>query len=598
MNSLHCCMQQQQLTPLSYYFSRFIAKQAEVEEDGLLAKTAAWLSQCNQQGDVYLDLAAKAETPWFDLAEGEQAPALNVWRASLLDNVCVSTDIELAPMVLDGNRLYLYRFHQYEQCVAAAILTRLQSQSQLDETLLISGLRRLFPSPATNTIDWQCVAAALAVSRNFAVISGGPGTGKTTSLVKVLTLLLEQQENMKIRLAAPTGKAAARMMESIRNARTDIDCSESIRKLIPTDASTIHRLLGFNGRKFRHHGDNPLIVDCLVIDEASMIDLPLMAQIMDALPSTARLILLGDRDQLASVEAGSVLGDITGHGHSICYSAQTAEQIAQLIAQPSSLLPQAAEAPEISNAIALLRTSHRFDANSGIGQFAKLSNEGNVSSALQLLTDKKFNDLQWVPTNSIKQTVEHISSEYAAYLLCNDVHEAMSTFESFRVLCAVKQGATGVEGINQAIANQLVSQGKLVGTGLVHGMPVMVSANHLELKLFNGDIGLIWGNSRGELRVYFRQDDNSLRDLPLQSLPKHQPAWAMTVHKSQGSEFNQVLLILPDDKHNPLLTRELLYTATTRARKKFILHAQSNVIQQAITHKLQRATGLAERLGW
>ena len=328
------------LPPLSYYFARFVARGSGAEQDGLLAHSAALVSRCNLRGDICVDLGKYVGRPLFE-HEGDtpldvpRGPALDEWLDTLAAAPWVGSPKRSAPLVLEGQRLYLGKYWRYEQRVAEALTERMQRPPNLDVARLRDGLQRLFPGDHADQVDWQKVAAAIAVSHRFAVISGGPGTGKTTTVVKVLALLLEQDPGMHIALAAPTGKAVARLSQAIRAGKSRVDAAEEILARVPEEASTLHRRLGFGvDSSFRHHRDNPLVVDCLVVDEASMIDLPLMAHLLDALPSRTRLILLGDRDQLASVEAGNVLGDITGHGQEIRYSPGQIELLEGLGAVP------------------------------------------------------------------------------------------------------------------------------------------------------------------------------------------------------------------------------------------------------------------------
>jgi len=588
---------EQVITTIGYFFSRFIAEQAGQSETGVLARTAGWLSDVQVKGDVCLDLGKHASAPWPN--QKGTTPDLDSWCSALLNSNCVGIPGELAPMTLDGHRLYLNRFWRYEEEVARSISARLTQPQSINKQLLQKGLLRLFGNQKPDDVDWQMLAAALATTRQFSVISGGPGTGKTSSLVKVLVLLLEQQPDMLIRMAAPTGKAAARMMESIRAAKAKVETDERTRTRIPDQASTLHRLLGYSPRGFRHDKNNPLSVDCLVIDEASMVDLPMMARLLAALPETARLILLGDRDQLASVDAGNVLGDITGHGHEIAYSPNTAKELAELTGIDSSVLQVQEGSPEVADAIALLRKSYRFKDDSGIGRLARSINSGNAKAAVEILSDASSCELAWLPDISLNDLLEQITEAYTPYLQSLDVEKAMGLFEAQRVLCAVRRGPVGMETINQAIANRLKAKGLLAGGDAVHGMPVMVTGNNYELKLFNGDVGLLWRNAEGHIRAYFRQADNELRDIPAQSLPQYELSWAMTVHKSQGSEFDRVILMLPEtEEGSTVLTRELLYTAITRAKKQFTLYGKSDAVKRAAMHTVNRSTGLASRLQW
>jgi exodeoxyribonuclease V alpha subunit len=631
-------LEQQILSPLSYFFAQFITRQAGEQEDGVLGCTAALLSERNQQGDVCLELPRFSGQNFFAaeiaaLSRGPHTVSYSAllaipeplqWRELLQKSNCVGNPGQVAPLILDGDRLYLSRFWSYEEQVAKALLERSIQVSDINIMSLQNGLDRLFPGKdiKAGEFDWQKLASALAVSSRFAVISGGPGTGKTTTVVKVLALLLEQNPGLQIRLAAPTGKAAARMVESIRSRKNEIEMSEEIRNLIPESASTLHRLLSYDGKRFRYNSSNPLMADCLVVDEASMIDLTMMARLLAAMPAHTRLILLGDRDQLASVEAGNVLGDITGHGQEIIYSAQQAGFLAELIGsevqQPSGDLSVTGSAGNPADSIALLRTSYRFHSDSGIGRLAKLVNQGLGADAIDLLLDHKLQlsdellseystttdfgrELNWLPGDADRlnnRALEWAVARYSEYLQQTDVRLALDVFNCSRVLCAMHAGELGESEFNRRVEERLTAKGMLVGGDLCHGKPVMVTVNDYELELFNGDIGLLWRNEHGELRAWFPQINGEVRDIAAANLPQYSPAWALTVHKSQGSEFDQVLLILPQDEKNSLLSRELIYTAITRAKKKVIVHAKEAAFVKGCENHVQRSSGLAGRLGW
>ncbi len=632
-------LDQQILSPLSYFFAQFITRQAGEQEDGVLGCTAALLSERNQQGDVCLELPRFSGQRFFEteIAAVPRAqhisfdsappviPAAMQWRELLQKSSCVGIPGQVAPLILDGDRLYLSRLWGYEEQVAQALLERSIQVSDINIETLQQGLQRLFPDKdiEAGEMDWQKLASALAVSSRFAVISGGPGTGKTTTVVKVLALLLEQNPALQIRLAAPTGKAAARMVESILSRKSETEMSQEIRNLIPETASTLHRLLSYDGKRFRYNRSNPLTADCLVVDEASMIDLTMMAGLLAAMPAHTRLILLGDRDQLASVEAGNVLGDITGHGQEIFYSAQQAGFLAQLTGietqQSSGDLSLVRSARNPADSIALLRTSHRFRSDSGIGRLAKLVNQGLGEDAIALLLDETARpladgslskyaltadfsrELNWLPGDADRlntRALEWAVTNYSEYLQQTDVRLALEVFNRSRVLCATHAGELGEGEFNRRVEERLTAQGMLVGGDLCHGKPVMVTVNDYELELFNGDIGLLWRNEQDELRAWFPQINGEVRDIAATNLPQYTAAWALTVHKSQGSEFDQVLLILPQDDKNPLLSRELIYTGITRARKKVIVHGKETAFVTGCESHVQRSSGLAERLGW
>ncbi|MGH8465873.1 MAG: exodeoxyribonuclease V subunit alpha, partial [Pseudomonas sp.] len=542
------------ISELSFYFADFVGRQCDKTSSSdsgaprdLLMLTAALLSESNQRGDVCLDLAALAGQPLFPQLP-TLAPPLPEWRTRLLASGCAAEEGGVAPLLLSGNRLYLYRYWQAETGILAAINQRLEGDVTPDVPMLQAALVRLFPTdPAQGTgPDWQKLACALAVSKQFVVISGGPGTGKTTTVVKVLAMLLEQNPAMRLRLAAPTGKAAARMVESIREARSRLSLSPRLLDLMPGEAKTLHRLLGYLPQGFRHHRDNPLPVDCLVIDEASMIDLTLMHAVLDALPAHARVILVGDRDQLASVEAGSVLGDITGHGQTLSYSPQTARQLSALTGYDVGSLPVSESLPPVADAIALLRTSYRFAADSGIGRLARLVNSGDADGALALLQQHGRQggelpaatavDLHWSVARSdeavLKAAMDWAVSRYQHYLRCDEVGEALRRFSAMRILCAVHDGPLGDHALNRSIAERLRSAGLLGSEEYAHGRPVMITVNDYELELYNGDIGLLWRGGDGTLEACFAQVDGQVRHIPAISLPEHVTAWALTVHKS------------------------------------------------------------------
>jgi len=581
------------LPSLCLAFGDFIARQTGQASDGILARTAAWLSWSYTQGHVCLDLAEKCEQPWFDglFMDEALAPSLIDWRTALCGSPCVAAPEHYAPMVLDGNRLYLHRYYHDEGAIAQALLQRMNTPVPCDETVLRATLSRLFPD---ERFAEQKRAVALAANRLFSVIAGGPGTGKTTSLVALLAALLEQQATLRIAVAAPTGKAAARMMESMQNMQLQLPLAATVRQALPSQAATIHRLLGFDGHHFAHHAQRPLALDLLVIDEASMVDVSLMAAIIHALPTQARLILLGDRDQLASVDAGSVLGDITGHGHTIDYSPATHDYLNRIMGDGESTamhLPSPNQ--HIANSVALLQTSHRFEARSGIAQLADACNRGDTHTASNCFDHA--DDIQLATGDPDAAAKQAINAYCACYRQHRNPNDLLLALGQFRLLCAVRQGRFGVESLNRQIARTLRAEGLLYGR---HGMLQMVTRNHPTHNVFNGDLGIIWRDADGQERLHMRMPDGSLKAFAPAMLPDGEAAWAMTVHKAQGSEFDQVALLLHDDPDHALLTRELLYTAITRARQHFTLYATPEVLTATIERHIQRSSGLAHRLGW
>ncbi|MEG3753751.1 exodeoxyribonuclease V subunit alpha [Psychromonas arctica] len=464
--------------------------------------------------------------------------------------------------------------------------------------------------------DWQKISAALALTSARCIISGGPGTGKTTTVVKLLALLLNAQPDLIIKMVAPTGKAAARLTESITNALDELDLGHSAEEQaapnIPTDASTIHRLLGVrnNSAHFRHHARNQLTLDLLLVDEASMVDLPLMAKLLSALPDHARLILLGDKDQLASVEAGAVLGDICSFIES-GYSQQKAQQLAELTGFDCLLSQGTHSQATMSDNLCLLRKSYRFDQFSGIGYLASAVNKGGVTAAKLSALCEQYDDLAYY-ANDADNAADFdrlVVEGYAPYLsqLCvinqgnrDKAKSLLSAFNDFKILCATREQEWGVDALNHRCEKLLQKAGLLVRrfdmtqTWYV-GRPVMVTENSYHLGLFNGDIGLCLEDEHGQLRVYFVMPDGSISDFQPSRLPAHQTVFAMTVHKSQGSEFKHTLLALPDYAL-PVMNRELIYTGITRAKKRLTLIADLALVASSVRNRASRNSRLTERL--
>ena len=594
------------LTDIDRHFAAFICRLAGTG-DRRLWLAAALVSQAVGNGHVCLDLGSAVDEA-SAREDGIGDPA--AWGEELRNWPVVGRPGDFTPLVLDGaNRLYLHRYWRYEQELAASLLRRgAETPAPVDEALLRDGVRRLFPIQGGGETDWQLIAALAAVSRRFAVISGGPGTGKTSTVVKVLALLLEQAKGDKFRmaLAAPTGKAAARLRESILHERGRIECSETVRELIPADVSTLHRLLGFvpGSSVFRHNRENPLPFHLVVIDEASMVSLPLMAKLVDALAENARLILLGDRDQLASVEAGAVLGDIGDTGTMHGFSRTFRDLAERMTGAALSAEPCAEEAPHrLQDAVIILRKSYRFAADSGIGALANLVNEGNGAAAVALLRKEAFSDIVLdvsPPAERVGEALANaICTGYAPYLHGKSAIEAHGLFGRFRILCALRQGPYGTEAVNRLVEGVLCREGliDLHGHRWYAGQPVMVTRNDYALQLFNGDIGIILPDpaARNELRAFFPAADGTLRSILPLRLPEHETAYAMTVHKSQGSEFGRVLLLLPD-RQSDVLTRELIYTAITRAKEGVELRMQDELLKWAIGRRIERKSGLREAL--
>ncbi|QLC72966.1 exodeoxyribonuclease V subunit alpha [Pseudomonas sp. LPB0260] len=570
-------------------------RRLEADAEPLVLLSAALLCSALDEGDVCLPLARLAgRRPWPE--HDCVLPALDDWRKRLEASSLVGAAGDFTPLILDGERLYLARYHAYERRLAEQLLSRAGDRPAVDEARLGESLARLFAFNSQQP-DWQRLAAAQAVRRRLAVISGGPGTGKTTTVVRLLAALLEQgDQRLAIGLAAPTGKAAARMAEAIRGAKAALPVDEAIKAALPEEARTLHRLLGSRGDTpaVRHHAGNPLALDVLVVDEASMVDLALMAKLVDALPPGARLILLGDKDQLAAVEAGAVFAELCeGRGFDAQAAAEleriTGQQVA--VEQPTSAL---------GDAVVLLSHSHRFAGDSGIGELARRINGGDVAGTFGLLRENR-GDLAWIAEPTPQALLERLEQGYAPFLgaaRSGDPAAAFAAFNAFRALCAQREGAWGVSGINEALEARIKRRAQVASRDRWYvGRPVMVRQNDYALGLFNGDIGICLHGEHG-LRVFFEgegEGEDGFRPFAPARLPSHDSAFAMTVHKSQGSEFTEVLLALPEQP-SPLLTRSLFYTGITRAKQRVEIWGLAPRLGEAVATRAERAAGLAERL--
>jgi exodeoxyribonuclease V alpha subunit len=537
------------------HFARFINDFGEGE---LPAIAAAMLSRNIRHGHICLDLV-KGPMHFDEPLPIFIWPKLETWEKAFAKNRAIGNPADGRPLVLDNaGRLYLRRYWEYEKALAEGILMRSDSQTPA----------------ARRTGDLQELAIETALARRFVVISGGPGTGKTTTVLKILERMVSQPggENLRIALAAPTGKAAARLQETLlagggNGVRQD---------RLPKSASTLHRLLGprRNSVYFRHNAKNPLPVDLVVVDEASMVPLTMMAKLFAALPHRANVILLGDRDQLSSVEPGAVLGDI-----------------ARAASEPGPL----------HGSLVVLDKNYRFGNESNIFALCNAVREGEIERALNILNSDDRPDVISGRTPHPLQVAERLRQRvvagYSACLRAPDPAEALKEFKKFRVLCALRTGPYGVESLNRTIEKILREERLVSGAQNTYaGMPILITQNDYQLRLYNGDIGILLPDpANGSLLAWFIGEDGGIRRVPPARLPEYEPAFVMTVHKSQGSEFDNVLLILPD-KESPVLTRELVYTGLTRARSRVEVWFQESVLRAAIGRAIQRGSGLRDRL--
>ena len=569
-------------------------------------QAAIAVSLATGAGHVCLPLTAVA-------ASGTAVREIGALRDRLLGSRLVGTPADAAgkPLILDSeDRLYLHRYYDYERRLARRLMRAATAAPLAVGAAARALLNQLFAGNAATAggrTDWQKIGVALALRQRLAVVSGGPGTGKTTAVVNLLACLLEEDPDCRVVLAAPTGKAAARMTEAIRMRAEHLP--GDIRGRLPAESFTIHRLLGVlpQGPKFIHHAGNPLSIDALVIDEASMLDLALATRLLEAVPDTARIVLLGDKDQLAAVESGAVFAEISSDP---TLSASCRADLAEMCGlSPSDIEPAAASHPSaLTDTVVWLKQNFRFAADSGIGRLAAGINGSQASETLAWLRAGTDDSVLWLDDDGSEPgeaTWQVINDGYAPYIEAvrrdaSDLAAIERAFSAFRVLCAEREGARGVGGINQRMEQQArdalaPTTGQAARSPWYPGRPVIVLRNDYILKLFNGDIGIALPNDDGVLAVYFPTGAGEFRAIAPARLPEHQTAFAMTVHKSQGSEFDEVAVLLPAS-HSRVVTRELLYTAVTRARRRVTLCTASAELTTGIETSTQRNSGLLARL--
>lgn len=605
------------LRPLDLAFARLVADLSpDAPPDVLVA--AALVAHVEGQGQSCLDLDALEMSAGAVLGWDDDAVAALVRPRR--DALCTSPVVQDGeddtrdgrPLVLDGPRLYLRRYWKYERAVAAGMLDRGRASVAVDEAAARVWLDRLFPGAAG--FDWQKAACALALRGRLSIITGGPGTGKTWTAARFLALvfaLAPDPSSLRIALAAPTGKAAARLKQAIDAALDDLQASVGARLPLAALAArigaarTLHGLLGATTwtRRFRHDRSNPLEVDLLIVDEASMVHVEMMAALFEALPPLTRVILLGDKDQLASVEAGAVLGDLCRDAAAGRYRADTR---AYLLATTGQRLPKTfedARGSPLAQQTVMLRISQRFGRE--ISALATAINAGDAAGAGAALTGSATVSWTIAPGPAAvvdlaeagyRPVLDAIAVQVADEAFETRVRRVLTAFDRFRVMCAVKDGAWGVAGLNAAIEERLARGGLAVRSGdWYEGRPVIVTRNDYDIGVFNGDVGIVLTGPAGGARAWF-VDGEGVRSVAVARLADVETAFAMTVHRAQGSEFEHAVLVLPPG-HQRVVTRELVYTGVTRARSRFTLVSSGrDVLADAIARPTRRSSGLHHRL--
>lgn len=558
------------------------------------------------------------------------------WEAELAGHVAVAGPENAALrrhlLVLDDGRLYLQRYWDYEQRLARMINERLKAPAfdfpEPTQPLGVMAPRfvgtigdEISGESEGQSLNFQAAAVCAGLRNHFTIISGGPGCGKTSVVAAVAALWLEYRPQTRIGLCAPTGLAQARLHKALLDEIDFLNCSDKVKgELRKLSAATIHRLLGFRpGSGFRYHAENLLPVDLLIVDEASMVPLWIMTSLFAALPEGCAIILLGDRNQLASVEAGAVLGELCSLGAENRFSSGFQKDFFRLTMASSHKLPEASEKALLEDHIVELKRSYRFTPDGGIArlQRAIMIPERVVadSDLDQLCADDPSGEvgIRLLPTQgpafeafllselaSQKVEVDGRMVAFKSYSEVDDLASAFTIFECFRLLSPLRRGRIGVDNLNRLMPQAL---GLQASRQYYKGRPLMITSNAPQIDLYNGDTGLIWPDSEGRLRAWFRRDDGSFADFSPLRLPSHESAFAVTVHKAQGSGFQKVVLLWPDGE-SALLTREMLYTAVTRAARRIEIWlpkvtGQASCLAPlaaACRYRVERSSGLLKTL--
>ena len=571
------------------------------------------LSLATTEGYSCLPLSALQNT-----LTGETIPDI---RAKLLASKLVGTPMQTPakPLILDdGDRLYLYRHFEQERKLARRLVERAQSprpqildSARLRECLN-ADLGSASPTGSGAAPDWQRIAVAHALVNPMTFISGGPGTGKTRTAAQLIDCMLRLRPKTRIALAAPTGKAAARLRDAL---------SPDSKKF---DAFTLHRLLNIHPTTGRahHHAKNPLPFDLVVVDEASMLDLSLALQLIDALPTHTQCVLLGDKDQLPPVEIGSVFATLSAGRR---FSPQGLDRLAQVTGYTAESIQAAIAATPNNSALAdhvvWLEKNYRFSDRSSIGKLSEAIKRGEITTATKLIQDPQFEGLQWLEDSHPRidmPTLQAAALGYAPYRTMLErmnghaiqhanehaipdqslLEELFKEFDKFRVLAAIRQTGRGVVALNAQLRH-LIDPGTRTW---YPGRPILITRNDPALNLFNGDVGICLPNpasDRERPQVWFREqsqgDSRQFRAIECDRLPPHEDALAMTVHKAQGSEFESVLIVLPHEIGRTA-NRALLYTAITRARGRVMVSGRQSVFEAACLQAEVRPSGLSDRI--
>ncbi len=550
----------------------------------ILKLTGLALSFRSGEGDACLDVRNMAGRRLTE-ESGATLPGYDEWNRVLKESHLVGDGSSPTPLVYTADGLlYFYRYWSAENRVAAWVSKRRAAPVVDDISEMLPLFRRLFPQSGGDTPDLQAEAAMSALKRSFLLVAGGPGTGKTTVVARILALLLSRRPELEIALAAPTGKAANRLGTAVSSQTAALPLPDAVKQRIPTEARTIHRLLGYqpDTETFYRNAEHPISADVIIIDEASMIDLTLFDALLDAVPEGAQLIMLGDKDQLSSVEVGYVFADLS--------------MILLGLHAGSGESPTTRSAERQPDVAIELTRNYRFTPESGIGRLAEAVRTGDPDAALDVLGGGSEAEIRLLEdVREVDRVVELLAPELAGYMTTTTPEEALRKLPQGQFLCGTRAGPLGVSAVNAGVNRKLGFRYREAASTLFDHCPVLITTNDYTVELYNGDVGVCCQEG-DQITVWFPRGSSEARPIAPARLPPYEIAWAITIHKSQGSEYDHVVLVLPQDA-SPLLTRELLYTGVTRARRKVEIIGTAETIRKAVAQRTARTSGLTHRIG-
>jgi exodeoxyribonuclease V alpha subunit len=605
-------------------FANFILKTAKCNDRNLYL-AAAIASHSIRNGSVCCNLETISGTDFPVYKSGVELsskkinlptitlPDFKSWTIFLSKYPDIISEYSYTPLILDSsNHLYLHRYWNYENKFAENILNNCKPDSRFINKLRTNQITDIsdYFSSDTDIIDWQQIAIYTALANNFSIITGGPGTGKTTTVAAILAIILDIDPNLKIKICAPTGKAGSRLIEAINDEIDNLNPVNellTIEKLKRLESYTVHRILGSLplSPHFRHNSKNPIPADVIIIDEASMIPQTLFSKLLDAVSETTKIILLGDKDQLASVEAGAVMSNLCDTAEPNCFTESFSESIKKYFKQPQWKLETPTSIRQLNNTAVELKKSYRFSDIKGIGLLKNAINKDSDNTLELAKSSSEELILKPLPNrkNFIQSVIKHIQStkviidktsyNFTEFIKEDSPEQAYKVLNEFKILCSHNIGSVGVENLNKIVHDYFFND---PFHKLPIGTPIMILENNNQLKLYNGDTGIIWHDSQNSKKAFFPDSQTGkFRPFSIPLLPAYKEVFAMTVHKSQGSGFQNILIILPEI-FSPILTKELIYTAITRAKHYCEIWSSDKVFEETTKHITRRDSGLMKKL--